>query len=81
MSPEQATANQLAYIAEERKRMTALLKAFRAYAAAAKKLRLHALTPNEINDRFREIDCMEREARTPEYAARQAQIAAWQAEK
>jgi hypothetical protein len=80
LTPEQAIANQLAYIAEERERMTALLQAFRTYAAAAKALRLHALTPDEINARFRQLSDMEREARSPEYAAHQIQISKWQAE-
>lgn len=78
LTPEQVTANQLAYIAEERHRYTALRDAFAVYRATAKALGLHALTPNEIDDRFHQLDQMAIEAETPEYQARHVQISIWQ---
>jgi hypothetical protein len=80
ITAEQAIANQLAYIAGERRRMTLLQDAFRAYTRAARKLGSRALTPDEINERFRELNRMEVEAESAEYAERAEQIAKWQAE-
>ena len=53
---------QLHYIEEERQRYTALLAAFNRYAKEARALKLHALTPGEINARFDELRRMEAEA-------------------
>lgn len=77
MTPAEATERQLAYIANERKRMETLQAAFRAYKDAANSLGLHPLTQTEIDQRLAELNGMEREANTPEYGQRQVQIAAW----
>lgn len=79
ITPEQATRLQLRYINSERVRMAKLQIAWNAYKAAAKALDLHPLTPDEIHARNSQLDAMEREARTPEYAERAARLASFMA--
>lgn len=75
MTPKQASALQLDYIREQRKLMKRLAKALDKYQATAKALGFHPLTASEIHDRMRQLDSMEREARSSEYGERAAKLA------
>lgn len=51
---------QRAYIRNERKRMGRLDRAWQRYVTAARAIGMHPLNRNEILDRFRELEEMER---------------------
>lgn len=57
---EQIGTKQREFIVAERARFTEARKLYGAYVAAMQKLGLHALNHFEINDRFRELDAMEK---------------------